>query len=98
MTDDAAAQVIRNDDEHRYQLVLDDQVVGFADFRLRPGYLVFVHTETDPHFEGRGFGSALASGALDDVRARGEKIKVECPFIAAYIKRHPEYADLLVAT
>jgi predicted GNAT family acetyltransferase len=94
---DSAPEVVRDDEHHRYQLILDGQVVGFSDFRVRPGYLVFVHTETDPNFEGRGFGSQLARGALDDVRARGEKIKAECPFIAAYIKRHPEYEDLLVA-
>jgi uncharacterized protein len=96
MTTDTTPTVVRDDEAHRYQLILDGQVVGFSEFRVRPGYLVFTHTETDPHFEGRGFGTALARGLLDDIRARGEKIKAECPFIAAYITRHPDYADLLV--
>jgi predicted GNAT family acetyltransferase len=93
---DSEPEVIRDDEHHRYQLLLDGHVVGFSTFRVRPGYLVFLHTETDANFEGRGFGSRLARGLLDEVRARGEKIKAECPFIAAYIKKHPEYEDLLV--
>jgi predicted GNAT family acetyltransferase len=89
--------IVRDDAQHRYELHVGESVATFAEFRVRPGYLVFTHTETDPAFEGRGYGSALAKGALDDVRQRGERIKAECPFIAAYIKRHPEYEDLLVA-
>jgi len=89
--------VVRDDEQHRYELHVGQSIAAFAEFRVRPGYLVFTHTETDAAFEGRGYGSALAKGALDDVRRRGERIKAECPFIAAYIKRHPEYEDLLVA-
>jgi predicted GNAT family acetyltransferase len=40
-------------------------------------------------------GSALARGALDDVRAAGGRIAPLCPFIAGYIRRHGEYADLI---
>lgn len=57
--------------------------------------VVFTHTEVDPAFEGQGIGSQLAAGALDQVRAAGEKIVPLCPFIKAYVQRHPEYADLL---
>jgi uncharacterized protein len=55
-----------------------------------------VHTEIEPEWEGRGFGSTLAAGALDDVRVRGLKVRPLCPFVVAYIRRHPEYADLVV--
>ena len=57
---------------------------------------MFVHTEVLPAFEGKGVGSRLATWALDDVRARGLKLTPQCPFIAAFIKRHPAYADLVV--
>jgi predicted GNAT family acetyltransferase len=87
--------VTRNDENSRYEALLDGQPAGFVQFRQRPGKVVLIHTETDPAYEGRGVGSALARGALDDVRARGEKARVECPFIRAYIERHPEYADLV---
>ena len=54
-----------------------------------------MHTEIDPAFEGKGLGSALAKGALDAERALGEPVVPLCPFIRAYIDRHPEYADLV---
>jgi predicted GNAT family acetyltransferase len=58
--------------------------------------VIFTHTEVLPAFEGRGVGSALAKGALDAVRAEGSSVEPRCPFIAAYIRRHPAYADLVV--
>jgi predicted GNAT family acetyltransferase len=57
---------------------------------------VFVHTEVEDKFEGHGVGGALARGALDDVRARGFKVTPLCPFIAGWMKKHPEYEDLHV--
>jgi predicted GNAT family acetyltransferase len=73
---------------------LGDKVAGFSEYRRVRGRLIFFHTEVDPAFEGRGIGGRLAAGALDDVRARGLTFTVKCPFIAAYLKRHPEYEDL----
>jgi len=78
----------------RYEARLGDRVVGFTEYRRIRGRLVFFHTEIDPAFEGRGFGGRLAAAALDDVRARGLTIAVKCPFIEAYLRRHPEYDDL----
>ena len=87
--------VVRNDKKKRYEAWLNGQLVGFAQFRVRPEAVVFVHTEIEPEFEGKGVGSTLARRALDDVRTRGERIVAECPFIAEYIRRHEAYADLL---
>jgi predicted GNAT family acetyltransferase len=78
----------------RYEARIGNQVVGFAEYRVAPGRLVLFHTEVDPAFEGRGIGGRLAAGTLDDVRARGLKVTVECPFIRAFLGRHPEYRDL----
>lgn len=89
------ATVQRNDDNHRYEATLDATVAGFVQFRERAGRVILVHTETEPRFEGRGVGSALARAALDDVRARGLKAVIECPFITSYVARHPEYQDLV---
>lgn len=91
--------VHRNEDNHHYEASLDgeDKVVGFIRFRHRPGQTVLIHTETDPAYEGRGIGGSLARAALDDIRARGEKVVVLCPFVSAYVERHPEYADLLAS-
>ena len=82
-------------ERHRYELTLGDELAGFAGYRVRDGVLVFEHTEVDAAYEGRGLGSRLARFALDDARARGLRVRIECPFIRSYIRRHPEYEDLL---
>ena len=56
-----------------------------------------MHTDVAPKWEGKGVGSTLVQGALDDVRARGLKVQPICPFVAAYIRRHPEYQDLVAS-
>jgi len=72
----------------------DGVVAGFAEYVREPGRVIFTHTEVDPAFEGRGVGSALVVGALDQVRASGERVVPLCPFVKAYIARHPAYEDL----
>ena len=84
-----------NPSEHRFEIHDDGKLAGFARYVRRPGRIFFVHTEIDPAFEGRGLGSQLASAALDATRATGERIVPLCPFIASYVERHPEYADLI---
>lgn len=81
----------------RYEVTVDGELAGFAQYRMFQGARVFTHTEVSDAYEGRGVGSALAQGALDDVRARGLKLVPQCPFIAEYIRRHDEYADLIDA-
>jgi uncharacterized protein len=79
----------------RYVITVDGGEAGFSTFALREGRLTFLHTEVDPAFAGRGLGNRLAAGALDDARANGWRVRPLCPFIAAYIERHPELADLV---
>ena len=96
MTDVAdEVRIVDNPTNHRYEARLGDRIVGVSQYRLADDRIVFVHTEVDPSVEGRGIGSELARGALDDVRRRGLKLGVECPFIGAWLRRHREYADLL---
>jgi predicted GNAT family acetyltransferase len=96
MTDTAdELRVVDNPLENRYEAVLDGRVVGVSEYELVEDRIVFVHTEVDPSVEGLGIGSRLAKGALDDVRRRDLKLVAECPFIAAWLKRHSDYADLL---
>jgi len=88
--------VIRDDPEnHRYVLELGGEVAGLAVYHLRGSRLYFVHTEIHSGHEREGLGSALARGALDDVRGQGAKIVPLCPFIASWIQRHPDYEDLI---
>ena len=86
----------RNDDGSRYEATVDGALTGFAEFTLTEHAITFTHTEVDPAFEGQGVGSALARGALDDAIRRGDRrIKVVCPFIRAWVERHPDYQELL---
>ena len=83
-------------DNSRYVVEIDDQVVGFTEYHRRgENHYFFYHTAIDDEQAGKGVGSALARFALDDVRARGGKVIPLCPFIAAWIERHPDYADLV---
>lgn len=76
--------------------MVDGQVAGFAEYRLGSRTIIFTHTVVDPAYEGRGLGSRLARFALDDARARGLKVRPQCPFFARYIASHPAYADLVI--
>jgi predicted GNAT family acetyltransferase len=88
---------IRNNPaESRYEAWLGDELAGFVTYELRDATIVFVHTEVDDANEGEGIGSALARGALDDVRRDGElEVVAQCPFVRKWIERHPAYQDLL---
>lgn len=66
-----------------------------AAYQLEGGVIVFTHTAVPPALEGRGIGGRLVRGALDQARDRGLKVAPQCPFVRAYVERHPEYRDLL---
>ena len=92
--DTAALSVRDNRAELRYELVRGGEVLGFLLYRIEPDAVVLVHTDVDPANEGQGLGSVLAKGALDDLRERGVRAVPLCPFVRAYIRRHPEYAPV----
>ncbi len=88
--------ITRNGSMDRYEARIGDQLAGFAEYILAKNLIVFTHTEVQPAFEGQGVGGALAQFAVDDVRAHGaRKILPLCPFIKAWLSRHPENNDLL---
>jgi uncharacterized protein len=93
--DGAPVDVVDVPGAQRFEARIDGRLAGFTDYRTVRGRLILVHTEVDPAFEGRGVGSRLAAGALDDVRSRGLTVTVKCPFIAAFLERHPGYQDLV---
>ncbi len=78
---------------HRYELDADGHI-AVAYYNLSPGIVTFTHTEVPKELEGRGIASALIRGALEDARAQGLKVIARCPFVAAYLAKHPEFADL----
>jgi predicted GNAT family acetyltransferase len=84
-----------NPTELRYELVDGDRVVGQIRYRREPGAVVLVHTEVDPAYEGRGLASELVEGAFRDLRDRGLRIVPVCPYVRAWLRRHPDEADLI---
>jgi predicted GNAT family acetyltransferase len=84
-----------NPDEQRYELLSDGELVGELVYRLRDSRISLLHTEVSPSVEGQGLGGRLVAGALDDIRARGLRVVPVCPFVRAYLRRHPDAADLV---
>ncbi len=92
-------EIIRNDEASRYEAHVNGALAGFAEYTLTSQTITFTHTVVDDDYEGQGVGSALAQGVLDDAIRRGDRrIKVVCPFIRAWIERHPDYQHLLEET
>ena len=84
-----------NADKQRYEILVDGTLAGITQ-AVEDGEIVTMpHTKVFDEFEGQGLASALVTGALDDIRARGLKIVAECPYVANFVVKHPEYADLL---
>jgi predicted GNAT family acetyltransferase len=97
MTTGSAQVLVRdNPEEMRYELVVDGDVAGGILYRRSGERIALVHTEVLPSLAGQGLASRLVVGALDDIRARGLHVVPICPFVRSYIRRHPEYDDLVV--
>lgn len=92
---DEQIRVVDNPAELRYELYLGGSRAGFLAYRREAGIVVLVHTDIDPAHEGMGLGSKLVAGVLDNVRSRGLRVVPVCPFVAGYLRRHPEAADLV---
>src|SRR6266487_4301628 len=84
-------------EKSRFELRLGGHLIGLAAYRRRKGRIAFTHTEVDESCEGRGFGSLLAAAALENAEREGLEVAPLCPFMAHYIKRHPEYEPLLAS-
>jgi predicted GNAT family acetyltransferase len=82
-------------DRRRYEVQVDGELAGFADYQVTADVMVLPHVEVLPRLEGRGLGGTLARAALDDARRRGLRVRPLCPFVRAWIARHPDYADLV---
>jgi predicted GNAT family acetyltransferase len=79
----------------RYLLRTGDEQAGELLYADKGTRRTLIHTEIDPAFEGRGFGSRLAAAALADARRRGLTVVPECPFVISYLRRHPDELDVV---
>jgi predicted GNAT family acetyltransferase len=94
----AALRVEDDRERSRFELFVDGISAGYTDYHVQPGLITLLHTEIDPAFEGRGVGSRFVAQVLDEVRARDLRVLPICPFVRAFLQRHPEYADLVAHT
>jgi uncharacterized protein len=90
-------KVVDNPEANRFEIVVDGEVAGYAGYRRNGSILSLDHTVVDPRYEGQGLGSTLARAVLDTARDEGLAVRPYCPFIRAYIERHPAYLDLVPA-
>ncbi len=88
------AAVRNNNDKSRFELEVGDEL-AFANYRLTPSAVIITHTETPRSLRGRGIASELVKGALNLIRSDGRKVVAGCSFVVDYLRRHPEYADLV---
>ena len=93
----ASMQVRDIEPRERFEVVLDGELAGFTVYRPHDQVYAFVHTEIDPAHEGKGLGGTLVRGAMDAMRERGAAVLPFCPFVAGWLAKHPEYADLVPA-
>ena len=89
------AKVVDVPEKGRFEVRLDDRVVGLASYHIDGTTMTLPHTEVDPSVGGRGIGTALVSGVLDAARERGLHVLPYCSFIRHYIQQHPETVDLV---
>jgi predicted GNAT family acetyltransferase len=82
-------------ERHRYELRSADELIGIVAYHLDGDVITLVHTEVGSAHSGHGYAAILARGALDDARSRGLRVVPSCPYIASYLEKHPEDADLV---
>lgn len=95
-TDTASnVEVTRNDDAGRYEVTVDGELAGFAEFRDHPsGVREMPHTVVETPYKGRGLAGIIVRYALDEIRADGLRVRPTCSYVNNYLTTHPDYADL----
>jgi predicted GNAT family acetyltransferase len=88
-------EVVNNEEARRFEVNLNGKV-AMIQYLLTKHMIVFSHTEVPPEFEGKGIAGKMAKVALDYARSAGLEVQPLCPFVAGYIRRHPEYQDLVI--
>lgn len=84
-----------NPEERRFEAYVDGELAGYTAYDLNDDGILILHTEVDDAFEGQGVGSAMVRQMLDRLRSEQDlKVTVVCPFVNAWLRRHPDYRDV----
>lgn len=89
-------EVVDNAAVHQFELRVDGTTAGYVRYRAEGDRIVLTFTEIYASHAGQGYGSTIARGTLDLVRDSGRPTIVDCPFLARWIARNPEYASVPV--
>ncbi len=87
--------VRKNEAESQYEILVGDEVAGYATYTDRDGARELPHTVVDPKFRGQGLSKPLIKAALDDARADDMRVIPSCPAVERFIEQNPEYSDLV---
>ncbi len=93
-----AVEVLEAPQRQRFEVYEDGELAGFADYIVEGDAIAIPHTEVDRDRGGRGLASELIQVTLETLRDRGAHVLPYCPFVSAYIAKHPEYASLVPTT
>ena len=88
-------RVSDNPPAKRFEAHAGDELVGYIDYIPLPGKVIATHTEVFEQYEGRGVGSKMVAAALEQLRSDGRRIQPLCPYVAAFLRDHDEYADVV---
>lgn len=92
---DEDVETVDHPERGRYELTVDSQFAGSLRYSIHNGQITLIHTEIDSAYAGRQLGKRLVRSVLDDARVRRLRVRPMCPFVASYIRAHPEYQDLV---
>ena len=87
-------QPFNNEQRQEFQVNIDGEI-AYMEYRLKEGVIYFMHTDVPEKLSGKGIGTSLAAFAFDYAKQQGLKVKVYCPFVQTYLKRHPELSPLI---
>ncbi len=91
-----STQLHKNAERHRYEILIDDSLAGYADYEARGDLIAIPHTYVNPARRGAGVAAALVTFALDDIRAQRCGVLPVCPYVAGFIARNADtYLDLV---
>lgn len=97
MAENVATQVrvVDNPERNRFEGFLGDELVAVIEYIPLGGKVIATHTEVLPSHEGQGIGAHMVAGALEHLRSEGRLVQPLCPYVTSYLRRHPEYADVV---
>ena len=92
-TDKTGAETTVSPDTDRFTIAVEGKPVGFTEFADRDGQRVFIHTEVDDEYAGRGLATILVGEALKETKDAGMRIVPVCELVADYVDKHDKFAD-----